>query len=235
MIDLITVAFNKPVFISHQIRLLRKYLRDDFTLFVVSNAQEECDVRDISSICRNHENLVYIRPGVIGTHWDALNLATEHVRAFGKGDYFGTLDHDVFPIRDCTIIDKIEPNGFYGLPQTRDTRWYLFPGFTFFKRSMVGDTNLDFSPVPANNEIGGLDTGGANYERLYKRLNLADMKPLALRQKSLRSDEKILIPQVDAVEFYNEDFIHSIAASRWMQAAGAEYKEKWVLEYLESL
>ena len=116
---LASIAFNQPKLVKEQKRLFGKFLKDDFELLVVENESR--------------------------MHHEGLNAAAVHLLE-SKAPYIGFLDHDVFPIRPTTLIDKIEEAGFYGVGQRHSAtgHLYLWPGFCFFSRKWLDGRPLNF-------------------------------------------------------------------------------------------
>lgn len=226
-LDLVTVAFNNPTVISHQIRLLKQNLKDDFSYTVGDNSSQAEARQDIQKICQR-EGIGYIslppNPYVnpSSSHGLAINWLYRNYLVPRGAEYFGILDHDIFPAKPTELVKLIKPAGVYGRKQTREDKWYLWPGFTFFSRDFVAGRPLNFLPGD------GLDTGGSNWARIYSKLPAETIKDLPTKYQSLSGGKD---PQRDLVEYFG-DWLHTINASSWKPAEG---KDSLVAKLLESL
>jgi len=217
LVDLATIAFNNVAVIAEQARLLKKYLADPFAHTVFDNSSDPDCSQSIEAVCRSLD-VGYIRlpRSPVATpsesHGLALTWAYRNHLAPRGADYFGFLDHDVFPIRQTRLIELVQDQGVAGHLQQRGDRWYLWPGFCFFARGLVGDLKLDFMPAP------GVDTGGAIWEPLYSKLDRSALPQLPHRYEGLREGGD---PQRDLVEYIG-DWLHMINASGWKDSPGKQ-------------
>jgi hypothetical protein len=225
LLDLVTVAFNNDVLISRQIHLLRENLRDPYHYTVIDNSNRP-DVRDrIAELCACHR-VAYValprNPFSVGSrsHGAALNWAYRHYVAPRKARYWGSIDHDLFPIRPTRIIPRLQVCGLYGHAQDRGGDvWYFWPGFSFFAAALTQSVVMNFLPV------SGLDTGGANWPLLYSRFPRSVVPTPRQTKIFLRAGGN---SQSDAVERFDDDWLHMINGSSW---AGDDGK----LELFEAL
>jgi hypothetical protein len=213
-LDLATVAFDNPVVISEQIRLLRKNLRDPFDYTVADNSPDAARGAEIREIC-SEQDVPYLRlprprgsgPDPSTSHGWALNwMLAKYIRPRGA-DYFGFIDHDVFPIRPTEVIARLRPAPAWGLIQERAERWYLWPGLSFFDARRTSHAKLDFRPGP------GVDTGGRNWESLYSGLDRDQVEDAPRTLKRLREGDGG--PQSDHYEEIG-DWLHTYNASHWL-------------------
>lgn len=215
-LDLATVSFNSALVVHHQAKLLRKYLRDNYTYTVFDNSPPGPHRQDIRALCAD-EGVSYVelpdtpfagRPSM--HHGAALNWVCRRYFAARSAPYAGFLDHDVFPCRATSLVERLQEAAMFGRIDERGERWYLWPGFCFFARAHVKLDRLDFLPVE------GLDTGGGNWRTLYRGLDRARVPSVEATLESLRpGDDK----QADMVERMG-DWIHTINASEWKDARG---------------
>ena len=212
-LDLATIAFDNPVVIAEQIRLLRKNLRDPFDYTVADNSADPAGSAEIRAVCIEQE-VPYLRlprprgsgPDPSSSHGWALNwMLANYIRPRDAG-YFGFIDHDVFPIRPTEVIPKLARSPAWGLMQERGERWYLWPGLCFFDARRVAHA-LDFRPCP------GVDTGGRNWDDLYSKLDRDQFEDAPRTLKRLREGDGG--PQSDHYEEIG-DWLHTYNASHWM-------------------
>lgn len=239
------IVFNNPEVIKQQIRLLKKYLKDDFDYYVFDNSNNELASLKIKEIC-NKQNILYLKlppnpdyKGIVGRshgyalNWSYYNYFKEKYR------YFGLLDHDVFPIRITSVLEKLKIDGLWGLKHIRDSRWYIWPGFCFFDMEYINNAKLDFLPW------SDLDTGGANWKTVYLlKPPISDLPFSCAKINDLLANQylnwpNIMIPKSeyrllnaklletdDLVEFFG-DWIHFFNASNWR---GLEHPKTYKIE-----
>ncbi len=223
----ITVAFNNSEVISAQIGHFFEHASDrhDFKLVVVDNSSSPSCAGSIKDIC-NKKNIDYYRvpknpyTGLdpSKSHGYALNWASRKVAHRYQSEWFGFLDHDIFLLGSLKdfLANLTSTRVAYGVVNTKNEKWYFWPGFCFFKRSNIDARKLDFMPVP------GLDTGGANWSVFYK-----DMDPSSYGVAKLRTiypkNSKEKNKQRDAYEIVDNLWMHLINASNW---AGVDMQNK---------
>lgn len=209
-LDLVTIAFNNEKLIENQINFLKKNILDKFLFTIADNSNDIEKSNLIKKICENNE-VGYIRlpknpwkqPNL--SHSVALNWVYYNYIKTRNLKYFGFLDHDIFPIKKTSVIEKFSDKQMYGFVQERSGKhlniWYLWAGFCFYKNDFLKDKKINFSSVViiTLKDIIGLDTGGANWHNLY-----------ATMDKSNISSAK---SYSDNVVQYIDDWIHLEKAS----------------------
>jgi hypothetical protein len=91
---------------------------------------------------------------------------------------FGFLDHDLIPTKPCDPFADLGDKPFYGDKRWNNGRWFLWAGYCFFRFDMVANRKLDFGL----DWFVGLDTGGANWGRLYRNFD-----PKLLRDRTIQT------------------------------------------------
>lgn len=217
---IITIAFNNLETIIFQSEQLSKYLMDKHQYIVCDNSTNKIISQKIRNYCNLHK-IGYIRlygnphngHEASRSHAISLNWAYRHIIKPSSVRYFGVIDHDIFPIKNTTIIDKLGKSGVYGHLQQRGKKWYLWPGFSFFDKKFLGTKKIDFSPVK------GLDTGGANWASIYRHIRKSSLEtPIHTYIKYLNGE----VVQNTSVERIG-DWLHLMNASGWkdgMQKSG---------------
>lgn len=186
--ELITVAFNNAEFIQYQIKALDRFFAFPYRHTVFDNSSDEESSIIIKSLCEKYD-CGYIRLpkqysgiGASKSHGIALNWIWKNFATKSHAKYFGTLDHDIMPVSYFDISKWIDGQIIYGLGKnkhivplnmTEDKKvWFMWPGFSFFDLKRVKDRKLDFR----QDFWRDLDTGGKNYTRLYKHLDLNQLR-----------------------------------------------------------
>lgn len=205
-----TVAFNRPDVLEWQIHLVRKYLAERDSYIVFDNSSSRADRKANRDLCRR-EAVPYVSLPIIAfkgsfSHGAALNWITQNFVKPRSPDFFGFLDHDIFPVAPFSVAERMSGRKAYGHRASHRGAWYLWPGFCFY--SGVPIASLDFSPV-SDPVLGFLDTGGANWKILYQNIDELDVGFIDIR--------KIL---VDEQGNYFQDFdgwIHAGGVARWYE------------------
>lgn len=183
------VAFNNYEIISIQHKKLRDYIKEDFNFLVADNSSNKSTSDKLRQFCKS-ENISYVKvpknplTGIrsSGSHGAAINWCYKNIIKKYKPKFFGFLDHDVFPIKETVLTEKIT-SGFYGVIRKRkEPYWYLWPGFCFFEYEKIKNFKVNFFPYHAgkNGEIF-LDTGGSNYNSIYKKIGKESIRKASSR------------------------------------------------------
>ena len=233
---LVSIAFNKPRLISEQIRLFRKYLKDDYTLTVVDNSSEPKMIHQIMAVCASTETPYVRAPTSKGQeHYDALNYAWQEVLKPSSSTHIGFLDHDVFPTKETTLLDKVGEVGFYGVGQRHSPtdKLYLWPGFFFISRAWLGDRELDFNGIRGDEKRDDGDTGSANWP-LFENEDWSKMfHSSSFGYRNIRRPDNYGLQSFGYEDF--GDFIHFTNGSFWMAIPQPEERERLLQEILDTL
>lgn len=171
----VTVAFNKFDYIKYQHELLRKNESRKFIHIIADNSTNNEVCKKIKAYCLDQAGMLYIRLprlilGGVPKHGACLTYVVRNVISrFYRDKDIVLLDHDIFPIK--TILDVFDKElPCYGCRQERiingEVKWYLWPGYNMIRNNSVCRLeDMDFMNCP------GLDTGGRNYERLYRKID----------------------------------------------------------------
>jgi len=242
-IDLITVAFNNEVIVEHQIRLVKKYCTDSsYTHIIADNSSSREKRKKIFDVCKKY-SVAYIsmpynlarmlamlnRPSSSYSHGFALNWLYYNVVKVRQPYIFGFLDHDLFPLKPFSVADKLQRQELYGERRDRQTAWYLWAGFCFFLLDAVKSISLNFAPT----KVGGvyLDTGGANYQLLYKRYNMEQLQFPTKRVAMLRENAG------SEKESYYSNQMYYLDGDTWLHTINGGYHTKVAAKekFLEAL
>jgi hypothetical protein len=173
---LVTVAFDDPEAILWQSRLVRRYVPS--ALYAVAdNSASETRAAAIAAIAHAHD-IPYVRLPVNSwrepsrSHGLALNWVWRNLIRLGQPHAFGFIDDDIFPTAPSDPFAPLATQDFYGLVRTAGSRWFLWAGYCMFRFDRVKDRPLDFG----QDWFAGLDTGGGNWEVLYRHVALAGLR-----------------------------------------------------------
>lgn len=194
---LITIAFNDAQTISWQASLVRRYVAD--VIYVVAdNSADEAAASEIAALTAR-SRIPYVRlPQNLASspsrsHGLALNWVWENVVKRGEPEVFGFIDDDIYPTKPDDPFAALSEQSFYGVVRPPApgfaNGWFLWAGFCMFNFARVKPLGLDFS----QDWFCGLDTGGANWHRLYSRFERFSLREQGTRfvpiREGLRMEE----------------------------------------------
>lgn len=239
VIDLITVAFNNAETIGWQAQLIKKNFRDPFTYTVCDNSSDESKSEEIKKLCES-EGIAYVRLPKnhltrSASHGSAVNWIYRNYVLPRKANYFGFLDHDIFPVKETHVMNILDMQSIYGHLQERKDLWYLWAGFCFFKKNGVSE-KLNFM----NGFVGdvGLDTGGMNWVPLYSKIPKESLEfPVSKLEKIRQSRDSIASAHdvsQDHVEYIG-DWVHIFSASGWKTMVDEDERDRIVQGIIRGL
>lgn len=232
-IDLFVTGFNRPDLLREQKRLFDKYLQDEFSICLVDNSTSDLFAMLMERACRETGCGYQRSPDTKKGHDNALNHAARVATQDGC-EYWMTLDHDVFPRRPTTLINKIDAAGFYGIGQwhTPSQSRYLWPGFAGFSRAWLNGRIPNFSGIRGDNKRDDGDCGSM----------LAAMFQDDDWPKLPRTEHGYLVIRPEdgyglqsyGVEFF-DDFLHLTNASHWMKVPNPEERDELLKQMVACL
>lgn len=206
---IVTIAFNDLELIEIQTRLVKEFIPHAIHL-VADNSSHEATAISIENHCLAH-HVNYLRlpsnpwQGLAvasRSHGQAMNWVWRRIIMAGQPKSFGFIDHDLFPTCPCNPFEQLEDLPFFGDKRWAGDRWFLWAGYCFYRFPEAVRAKLDFS----QDWFIGLDTGGANWDRLYSRWD-----PGRLPDRKIF--EAPIIPGVELRRAYVEwrdDWIHEV-------------------------
>jgi len=173
----VTIAFNQPEIITWLIRFAKRNLVDA-NLVVADNSSDDNAAAAIGRLCAE-EDVPYLRlpPNptrvVMRSHGLAIGWVYHHLVKRIEPPIFAFLDHDMAPMTPFSFAEQLQGQPFYGLyldhadfdlAPDNINGWFLWAGYCIYDYGKVANRTLDFRP----DWFIGLDTGGANWWRLYR-------------------------------------------------------------------
>jgi hypothetical protein len=169
-----TIAYNNSEILKIQHKYLQDNLEEDFVYFIADNSNIQSESYKIEAYCQR-EKIPYVKlppnpyENPSKSHGAALQWVYKNIVKSYQPEYFGFLDHDIFPYKKTKLKDKIRGRAF-GAIQKRGAVWYLWPGLCFYNFKWIKNKKLKFMTKK------GVDTGGANYYSLYKEMQIEDLE-----------------------------------------------------------
>lgn len=185
---LVSIAFNDPQTIEWQAQLIRLYVSDVIHV-VADNTRDDANAARIAEVCAA-QHVVYLRlpdnpwAEPSRSHGLALNWVWRNLIRPGQPEVFGFLDDDMYPTAASDPFAALATQDWFGVvrpegpptgrsaPGRGVTRWFLWAGFSMFRFAGVRDKALDFS----QDWFLRLDTGGANWDVLYRHAPRASVR-----------------------------------------------------------
>ncbi len=231
-LSLFVVGFGRPDLLVQQKRLLDKYLKDEFEVCLVDNTPGDLQLK-MQQVC-SYNDIGYMRvPNGDGTHPSALNHAAV-VADEVESEFWGTLDHDIFSTKRCTMIPKIKKGGFYGLGQTYKVGnlEYLWPGFCFWSREWLNGRIPDYDGIRGGTKAADGDCGSM----LHALFTPEDWERRAVGTHgydSIRDEDEHGL-QSFGYEWIDDQWVHFTNASHWKTVPNPQDRDARLVSLLES-
>lgn len=223
----VTIAYNNAELLGHQVRLLQKFVKDNYKHVVLDNSSITEKRSIIEDICRVHQIAYVALPENCyqfnsKSHGLALNWACKNLLPSLQVEYVGLLDHDIYPISEQRLIPLLRKQVVMGLKdEVIPNVWYLWPGFSFFRKQILQDKKINFKPGQVSGV--GVDTGGLLYESLYSQMNSSRLIFPKVEQKILRKDETGQAEKIELISLpENISWLHSVNGSYWKKVPPKE-------------
>ena len=246
IVDIIVISYNNERIINIQIDKLRKYFKDAFCLTIADNSTDKLKAIQIQEICIE-KNIRYIKlprqnyfKGS-ASHGIALNWVYKNYIKKRQPEYFGFLDHDLFPVANISVRAILEKQWYFGLRHyginaknknvwdaNTPIFWYLWAGLCFFKTSCLQNKKVNFMHCTVHSTF--FDTGGANWGNLYSKDNTLNYYfPIWKRIKIGTGENR----QSDFIDFIDDRWVHTINWSHWYTLENKEKKIEDILQTFE--
>jgi hypothetical protein len=243
------VHYNRPDFIQLQVDAFRTFCKDPEVELIVVNTGHTAQERELVASAAKQHNLrvvEYIPKMPSHTaHGEILNHIWSHIKK-DKGCYSTIIDGDMFPVREFSVTEFLEPNKvFAGRKEQRDFLWhYINPGLFMVNVDNVTDpesftfTN-EFLRGGSGDNGTALDCGGPMYKYFQKypedkerTKGMANSWVMTTKNKNLHLlPAEILAEYEEAFcfEILGDTFFHYCRSSNWNRADGGHHARKTAL------
>jgi hypothetical protein len=214
---LATIAFEDPEGLELHASLIRRNVRLDEHV-IADNS------RDADSLARNRaiadaHGALYLRlpenPWTARSdsrsHGISLNWLWHNLLKPGRPAAFGFVDDDLFPVEANDPFAPLARHPFCGDLRVAGPRWFLWPGYCFFRYDAVADKPLDFGL----DWFIGLDTGGGNWDVLYRHVDPRLLPPRPIHQFAALEG----VPVKEAYFERRGAWIHEVGWPAWHREA----------------
>jgi hypothetical protein len=210
---LTTIAFEDPEAIDMQAQLVARFV-PDATYMVADMSASEDAATQIAAIAKRHgvahvrlpESPLRRREQASRIHGLALNWVWRNLIRSGEPDRFGFIDHDMFPTEPDDPFARLDRQPVYGCLREAGRRWFLWAGFAMFRFDAVKDLALDFGQDWFNE----LDTGGANWDVLFRTLDRKQLKFAPTRFEPYKPDADPIRAQIQ----WCGAWLHEVGSAR---------------------
>ncbi len=217
MISLFVVGFGRPDLLREQHRLLTKY-----------------PDKSIAEVCYELDLFYFRVNGIKNEHHEALALASSLATEM---DYWGCIDHDIFPYRETSLISRIEQAGFLGMGQSYTPRigkasQYLWPGWIFFSNKWLDGRTPNFDGIRAEFKFDDGDCGSMLHslftEEDWQNCPNVEHSYGTIREEDGHGLQSFGFERID-------DWIHLTNASHWKDVPDSEGRDRLLLEMIRAL
>ena len=246
---ILTIAYNDDSLIETQINLIKKNFKDPYVHFVVDNSSDLGIRTSILKICQTHHTGYVSVPtnpySNTKSHGAAMHWAYFQLVKKMKFNYFGFLDHDIFPVAGFSVLSKIQngiygrvmhayfPNGYLNKVSSEVPYWSLWAGFCFFEKQLVRGPfpwSLNFFSKHFKNGYF-LDTGGGLWNKVYSQITY----PGELANYRLEKDNDSASSEIQdsSFEILDDAWIHFVSLSNWREIQNLNGKKARLTEFLK--
>jgi len=214
------VAFEQPWALDWLLRMANRNLADT-TLLVFDNSLRDAARKEIQEVCRRNEILYLALPPnltrhVNRSHGNAMTWIFHNVVRAITPRMFAFLDHDLIPVQSVDFGKKLGTQPVYGFrrPSKIDASWNLWAGYCCFDFASVAGLTMNF----LYDFSRGLDTGGRNWDCLYRTIE---------HQQMVFAESRVMAVQ-DPVTGESHDV--QIIDDSWLHIGGISYNNNFDLK-----
>jgi hypothetical protein len=234
-------CYNKPEYLTPQIKCLRKFIKEPFDFYCIDNSKDPKLTSKFIGICSQNE-IIYTRnekpdhslEGL--SHYAAMQWSWNNI-INKTNEIIVMIDHDNFPIRELSIEKILDNNVIAGVAQSRGHVEYLNPALMIFNtRLMPNKTNISFKGSLIENQA--TDIGGEIY--FYFKDN-PNVNKKFLKSGPILKDDPILKDLAEkygyphTFDFIEDAFVHPRNGSNWSRVEQDEFnnREKLIFDLLD--
>ena len=233
-------AYNKPEYLTPQVKCLRKFIKEPFEFVCIDNSKEDRFTSQFITLCRDN-NITYIRNqkpdhSLEGTSHYASLQWTWNTQIQHTNEIAVIIDHDNFPINPVSIEQILGDAQIAGVSQSRGHIEYFSPALLFFNTAtMPNKQTLSFKGSLIEGQSA--DIGGELY--FYLRDN-PDVRRKSLGGGQILSNDPILSDLVKKYgyphtwDLIESSFLHPRNGSNWSRVEKQEFiaRDQMLLELL---
>lgn len=209
----IVVAFEQPWAIEWLLKMSNKNLIGT-TLLVFDNSRNFALRNDIQKVCEANNTYYFSLPlnntsHVNRSHGMAMSWIYENVIRLIEPKVFGFIDHDLIPFRQVSLSRRLNRKMFFGCIHSKSKDyWALWAGYCIFDYHFIKDKPINF----LYDFSRGLDTGGRNWDPLYRHAEKANVLFASRGLRKLRTPINFKARDIEVID------------DRWIHIGGIGYK-----------
>ena len=216
----IVIAFEQPWALDWQLKMAARNL-PGLQLLVFDNSRDDEARRQIQHVCDRH-GIPYLGLPAYRTrhvnrsHGMAMSWVYHNVVCALKPESFGYLDHDLIPVAPVDVAARLREQPVYGMINAGNrNHWSLWAGYCFYRYEFPAGKPLNFL-YDFSRE---LDTGGRNWNPLYRRLPRERLQFAPQQFLPLKPPSE---PEARKVE---------IIDGAWVHVGGVSYNDNFEKKY----
>jgi hypothetical protein len=202
----LVIAFEQPWALDWLLRMANRNFADTKVL-VFDNSRSDTKRSEIERVCTKN-NIPYLALPANSTrhvnrsHGMAMTWVYYNVVRAIKPHIFGFIDHDLIPVRKVSIADKVKDQPIYGLLHVGKLGfWFLWAGYCFFEYAQIKNKSINF----LYDFSCDLDTGGRNWNGVYRQLDRSRLRVASSENVSMTVDS---IPHPRMAQFIDQNWLH---------------------------
>jgi hypothetical protein len=202
----IVIAFEQPWALDWQLRMAARNLPGT-QLLVFDNSRIEQARGTIRQVCEAHAVPwlglpAYRTRHVNRSHGMAMSWVYHNVVSALQPEIFGYLDHDLIPVAPVDLAGRLREQPVFGMLNAGNgAHWSLWAGYCFYRHAYTAGKPLNFL-YDFSRE---LDTGGRNWNPLYRGLDRAALRFAPQEFVPLRPPGQ---PEPRKVEIVDRAWVH---------------------------
>lgn len=256
-VKIYSIHFNRPDFVELQNLTLNSFLKDEFELIIVNNANEIDSIRNISLKCSSlgikeyriqnniDKNAASHFPGY--HHAIAMNDVMQNLIKNDTGISV-ILDGDVFLMNEYSFVEKMKNSKMFGAYQHRKGRYWLTPVVLAFKPfelndfeqiNLIGSHIVNLTPDDFTKDIGFFPQKNNNHysfdcPKCAGIQNLSDDFHICLDTGGelytyLRTHEDVIVSRATSTHHLTEDSMNCLPIKYHER-----YKDEYAFEFYDN-
>lgn len=223
MIDVFTYSFNNPKYLIYQNKCLKKFIKEQVAFTCIDNAIDQKISTELKKVCLDN-SIRYSKNDKPdhslhgASHYSALQYSYNKFIKNNKGLCL-ILDHDMFPIKNISLVDLLDESNIAGAPQSKEHIHYLHPSFILLNiDSMPSKESIDFNGAcidGINVDIGG---NLFNYFKSNPSVKVKKLKSYLVKKDSevIPSNSKDIYDEDCPFELVEDSLLHTRLGSNWL-------------------
>jgi hypothetical protein len=202
----LVIAFEQPWALNWLLRMARKNLSDT-AVIVFDNSRSNSKRMEIEEVCKQNQAPYLALPPnptkhVNRSHGMAMTWVYYNVVRAINPRMFGFIDHDLIPVHKVSMAEKMKHQPVYGLLNVGKLDfWFLWAGYCFFDYEITKGKSINFLYDFSRD----LDTGGRNWNSLYRHLDRRRLRSAKSENVSMTVDQ---VNDSRLVQFVDESWLH---------------------------